>query len=38
MSRTTNENEEQCAVSKFTNNEINRKLYFYQCLQLALWR
>jgi hypothetical protein len=23
MSRTTNENDEQCAVSKFTNYEIN---------------
>jgi hypothetical protein len=23
MSRTTNENDKQCAVSKFTNNEIN---------------
>jgi hypothetical protein len=36
MSRTTNENDEQCAVSKFTNYEINSKLYFYQCSQLAL--
>jgi hypothetical protein len=35
MSRTTNENDEQCAVSKFTNYEINSKLYFDQCSQLA---
>jgi hypothetical protein len=31
MSRTTNENDEQCAVSKFAKNEINSKLYFYHC-------
>jgi hypothetical protein len=36
MSRTTNENDEQCAVSKFINNEIKSKLYFDQCSQLAL--
>ena len=31
MSRTTNENDEQCTVSKFAKTEINSKLYFYHC-------